>query len=122
MWMRTNDQQSLMLRGQDNGYYVGAYRDLPFYHSNVGTPTMYINNVVTTQPNTIHTTDVNVYHMWEASGCNFGANLWSEYGINNYGSYQFTNGAIAIFMMYNRVLSRQESQQIYNALGRRFGK
>jgi hypothetical protein len=118
VWIRTTDTQSLILKGNDNGFYLAAYYvGQGFYNNNCGSPTYWIDTVSVSNPNPTYL-DGN-WHMWEMKNVNLSS--WTSFEFNKYSGFTFGNGAVGQIMIYDRNLSSGESLQIYNATKGRFG-
>ena len=119
-WMRTTDTQALFwATNGGSGSYLGAYRiGNKFYNSGTyGSPTFHTN---TTQRSNIYDfIRTNEWMMMEFKSVNMSAA--TNHHFNQYGSYTFGNGAIAMIMMYERNLTTEESQQNFNSQRTRFG-
>lgn len=111
-----SDSRGLLLYGQGSGQYLGAWSEATpnFYNGDCGSPTFYIDSIQTTLPSLD-----NKFHMWEGKGFSFAT--WTTFKFGNYGSGWSTTGDLAYMMLYNRILTSQESRQNYNALKYRFG-
>jgi hypothetical protein len=122
LYYKTTDVQELWVRGNSAGnfYLAACYEGSSYYHSNVGSPTNYVDLEVVTNPNPNGSNKRNGnYHMWEAKNCDFSSwNVWDWF---LYGSSWNMNGTVATVMIYNRALTSTESAQNFNALRTRFG-
>ena len=118
-WMRTTDAQALFwATNGGSGSYLGAYRvGNKFYNSGAyGSPTFHTN---TTQRTNIYDfIRTNEWMMMEFKNVNMSAA--SNHHFNQYGSYTFGNGNVAMIKMYNRNLTSAESTQNFNAFRGRF--
>ena len=124
-WLKTSDTVGLMLSGEQVGntgaYYVGAYSPgVAFYNSNAGSPTFYIDTLLTTNPATPINYLDNNWHMWEAKGISF-ASWTTTWNFLGYAAGYEIAGHVGKILMYNRSLTAAESLQNYNALKSRFG-
>jgi len=120
IFYKTTDTQELWVKGNNNGaYYISAaYPGSGYYHGNAGSPTNYVDLVVTTDPNT--SARNGNYHMWEAKNVNLSG--WSSFQWFLYdGSSWDLNGTVAKILVYNRSLTAGESLQNYKAFKTRFG-
>jgi hypothetical protein len=119
IWYSTTDGQELWVRGnQNNGTYLSASNGGNYYHSNVGSPTNWIDLNSVLNPVTEGYRNGN-YHMWEAKSVNFSSWTYYEWFLYPVG-WQMA-GNVSCIMVYNRNLTTNESRQNYNALKRRFG-
>ena len=119
MWIATTDLTFLWMSGNDCGYYLAA-SDTPasnYWHSNVGSPTYYIDTKLVINPGT--SADGN-FHMFEAKNVNL--STWTTFQFLDYcgGSSWNLNGKIGLIQIYNRNLTAEESLQNYNANKNRF--
>jgi hypothetical protein len=115
---KTTDIQELWVMGnQNSGWYLSASNNNNYYHSNVGSPSNYVDLNSVSNPYTAGYKD-NKYHMWEAKNVDFSA--WTYYQWFLYPSGWQLAGDVAMIMVYNRVLTADESRQNYNALKGRF--
>jgi len=120
MYYKTTDTQELWVRGnQSGGVYLSASYGNPYYHSNVGTPTNYIDLQTVTNPATPINYRDGKYRMWEAKNVDF--TTWTYFEWFLYGSGWQLSGDVSKIMVYNRALTAAESQQNFNALRGRFG-
>lgn len=122
IWARTSANRFLFLSGQTTSYYIMATDGGgAWYSQNAGTPTYYVDTVLSSDPTTSNALD-NQYHMFEMRKADF--STWSTNIIGYYGSsssFNFT-GNIAAILIYNRNITSAESSQIYNYFKYRFGK
>jgi hypothetical protein len=119
-WLRTTDAQALFwATNGGSGSFLGAYRvGNKFYNSGTyGFTTFHTNTVQ--QSNIYDNVRTDEWMMMEFKNVNMSAA--GNHHFNQYGSYTFGNGAVAIIQMYNRTLTSQESIQNYNATKTRFG-
>jgi hypothetical protein len=119
-WLRTTDAQALFwATNGGSGSFLGAYRvGNKFYNSGTyGFTTFHTNTVQ--QSNIYDNVRTDEWMMMEFKNVNMSAA--GDHHFNQYGSYTFGNGAVAIIQMYNRTLTSQESIQNYNATKGRFG-
>ena len=119
IWYSTTDGYELWVRGnQNNNYYLSASYGNNYYHSNVGSPTNWVDLNSVTNPVTEGYRN-GAFHMWEAKNVNFTG--WTYYDWFLYpGGWQMA-GNVANIMIYNRNLTSDESRQNFNALRGRFG-
>lgn len=119
IWYSTIDSSELWVRGQQSSqFYLSASSGDNYYHSNVGSPTNWVDVKSVINPVTEGYRNGN-YHMWEAKNVNFSS--WTYYDWFLYeGGWQMT-GNVSSIMIYNRNLSSQESQQNFDAFRGRFG-
>ena len=117
LWYSTTDTYELWAMGNQSGsWYLAAANDgAAYYHSNVGTPTNYIDTVVQTVPQSFRT---GAYHMWEAKNVDFSA--WTYFQWFAYSGTWHMAGNVSKIMVYNRTLTAAESAQNYQALRGRF--
>jgi hypothetical protein len=116
---RTTDGQELWVRGnQDNGWYLSASSGNNYYHSNVGSPTNFVDLATVVRPDSPVNYRNGNYHMWEAKNVNFTA--WTYFDWFLYPSNWQMAGDVAMIMVYNRYLSPGESRVNYEALKGRF--
>mgnify|MGYP003118665655 CR=1 FL=1 len=116
-WIRTTDEQALFWSDDNSQNYLGAYRiGNKFYCSQYGSPTIFMNTV--SRANLYDFIRTGEWIMLEFKNVNMNQTDSSKF--NQYGSYTFGNGDIAIIQIYNRTLTSAESQQNYNALKSRF--
>jgi hypothetical protein len=122
IWARTSAARFLFLSGQTTSYYIMATDGGgAWYSENAGTPTYYVDTVLSSDPTTSNALD-NKYHMFEMRKADF--STWSTNIIGYYAfssSFNFT-GNIAAVLIYNRNITSTESSQIYNYFKYRFGK
>lgn len=119
MWYKTTDQEELWVRGNTNNSYYLSAAGLggDYYHSNVGSPTNYVDTIQQTNPTPFRN---NTWHMWEAKNVNFSG--WSSYEWFGYpGSWRMSSGNIGAILIYNRTISDSESKQNLNAFRSRYG-
>ena len=120
IWYSTTDGAELWIRGnQSNGTYLSASSGNNYYHSNVGSPTNWVDLKSVTNPVTEGYRDGN-YHMWEAKSVDFSS--WTYYEWFLYPSSWQMAGNVSCIMIYNRNLTVDESKQNYNALKGRYEK
>lgn len=116
-FIKTTDVQSLFLKGISTNWYLGAYRSgNKEYYSNCGTPVFYMDTVE--KSNIYDYIRDGNWHMLEFK--NVDISTWTQWEFNNYSGYDFGNGNLSIFLIYNRALSSAESLQNFNALRGRF--
>jgi hypothetical protein len=124
-WLKTTDTTGLMLSGRPVGstdnYYVGAYSPgVSLYNGNAGSPTFYIDTLLTSNPATPINYLDNNWHMWEAKGINFAT--WTDtWNFLGYAAGYEIAGYVGGILMYNRTLTAAESLQNFNAMKGRFG-
>lgn len=117
---RTTDSTELWVRGNSsNSYYLAAaYVGQPYYHSNCGTPTYYIDLSVITDPNASGFKN-GVFHFWEAKSVNFSS--WTNFEWFGYPSgWGASNGDIVAILVYNRTLTTAESAQNYITMRKKY--
>ena len=118
IWMRTTEVQALFWHGQSGSQFLGAYRGgNKEYYGDCGSPDFYMDTVE--KDNIYDHIRDGKWHMVEFKNVNF-AN-WTSNKFNNYGSYDFDDGAVGKILIYNRNLTADESAQNFNALRGRFG-
>lgn len=117
IWYSTTDTYELWAMGNQSGsWYLAAANDgAAYYHSNVGSPTNYIDCVVQTVPQSFRT---GAYHMWEAKNVDFTA--WTYFQWFAYSATWHMAGNVSKIMVYNRALTAAESAQNHQALRGRF--
>ena len=119
IWYSTTDGTELWVRGnQTNATYLSASSGNNYYHSNVGSPTNWVDLKSVTNPVTEGYRDGN-YHMWEAKSVDFSS--WTYYEWFLYPSSWQMAGNVSCIMIYNRNLTVDESKQNFNALRGRYG-
>lgn len=115
---KTTDIQELWVRGnQNSGWYLSASNNNNYYHSNVGSPSNFVDLASVANPYASGYKD-NRYHMWEAKNVNFTG--WTYFEWFLYPSDWQLAGDVALIMVYNRYLSPAESRINYEALKGRF--
>lgn len=120
LWYKNNNDTELWVRGnQSNGTYLSASSGNPYYHSNVGSPTNFVDLNTVTNPTSPTNYRNNAYHMWEAKNVDFSG--WSYFEWFQYPDPWFLSGEVAIIMVYDRVLSTAQSTANFHALRSRFG-
>lgn len=120
LWYKSNNDTELWVRGnQSNGVYLSASSGNAYYHSNVGSPTNYVDLNTVTNPTTPTNYRDNAYHMWEAKNVDFSG--WTYFEWFQYPDPWFLLGEVAIIMVYNTVLTSTQSQTNFGALRSRFG-
>jgi hypothetical protein len=118
LFYKTVDITELWVRGnQSSGYYLSASNNNNYYHGNCGTPTNYVDLNTVTNPYTSGYKDGD-YHYWEAKNVVFSS--WTYYEWWLYSGGWLMAGDSSIIMVYDRVLTADESLQNYNALKGRF--
>lgn len=118
-WIKTTDGQSLFWQGQSTGHYLGAYSSgNKEYYSLFGSGIQFYKDTIDT-PNIYDYIRDGQWHMLEFKNVNM-SNV-SQNNFNQYGSFTFGNGEIAIIQIYNKNLTTPESTQNYNATKGRFG-
>ena len=118
IWYSTTDGAELWIRGnQSNGTYLSASSGNNYYHSNVGSPTNWVDLKSVTNPVSEGYRDGN-YHMWEAKNVDFSS--WTYYEWFLYPDPWQMAGNVSCIMIYNRNLTVDESKQNYNALKSRY--
>jgi hypothetical protein len=120
IYYKTSDPQELWVRGNNSGsFYLSASSAGNYYHSNVGSPTNYVDLNTVVRPDTPVNYRNDAYHMWEAKGVNF--TTWTSFQWFLYDSPWQLAGDVSKIMVYDRSLSAAESQQNFNALRGRYG-
>lgn len=119
IWYSTTDGQELWVQGTDGSYYLSASASNNYYHSNVGSPTNYVDLAVTTRPDSPINYRNGSYHMWEAKNVNFSG--WPVYYWFLYGGGWQLAGNVSKILVYNRALSAAESARNYAAMRGRYG-
>jgi len=118
-WIRTTDTQALFLSGPTvTGNYLGAYKSSnKFYSGGFGSnPTIFKNG--SSIANLYDHVRTGEWMMIEFKAVDM--QLITNLHFNQYGSFTFGNGDIAILKIYDRNLTTAESLQNYNALKGRF--
>ena len=120
LWYASTDTQELWVRGnQNNGYYLAAAAGGNYYHAACGSPTNYVDLNTTVRPDSPVNYRNGQYHMWEAKNVDFSG--WSYFEWFLYpGSWQMY-GNVSKILVYNRLLTDNESAQNFQALRSRFG-
>jgi hypothetical protein len=119
IWYSSTDTQELWVEGQNTTYYLAASASNNYYHSNVGTPTNYVDLAATVRPDTPINYRNGAYHMWEAKGVDF--TTFTQFQWFGYpGGWQMA-GNVSRIQVFNRVLTATESAQIFNAHRGRYG-
>lgn len=121
IWMSTSDTKGVWIQGNSNTWYLAAsdpaYISGAYYHSNCGTPTMYVNLIQTS--NAVSAGYMNGSNrLWEAKDISFSG--WTNFGWLNYGSFEIA-ATVGAVLMYSRSLTADESALNFNALRGRFG-
>jgi hypothetical protein len=120
LWYKTTDTQELWVRGNNSGsHYLSASYGNDYYHSNIGTPTNYVDLATVTNPATPTNYRNGAYHMWEAKNVDF--STWTVYDWFGYGSSWNMSGTLSKILVYNRTLTANESKQNFVALRGRYG-
>lgn len=120
----TTDNQELWCRGNASGahYLSAAYVGSGYYHSNCGGAiTNYVDCKSCTDPVAAGYKDGN-YHMWEAKNVDFSSWTtfqWFGYDVAN-GGWNLT-GNLSAILVYNKVLSADESVRNFAAFRGRYG-
>jgi len=116
-WIRTTDIQSLFWQSNTTTYYLGAYSSgNKFYNNGFGSPTLFMNTV--SKANIYDFVRTGEWIMVEFKNVNMDIIDYNQF--NQYGSFTFGDGDIAIIQIYDRNLTAAESQQNYNAQKNRF--
>ena len=115
VFYKTTDTQELWLRGQNGNFYIAASYGNNYYDQESGDPTYYIDTEVQTNPTDFR--DGN-YHMWEAKPVDFSS--WTSMRWWGYGSSWNMNGTVSKILVYDRVLTAEESTQNFNAFKQRY--
>jgi hypothetical protein len=119
IWYSTSDGAELWVRGnQSNGVYLSASSGNNYYHSNVGSPTNWVDLNSVTNPVTEGYRN-GAFHMWEAKSVDFSS--WSYYEWFLYPAPWQMAGNVSCIMVYDRNLTANESRQNFNAIRGRFG-
>ena len=119
IWYSTTDNQELWVMGQQSSaFYLSAADGNNYYHSNVGSPTNWVDLKSVANPVTEGYRNGN-YHMWEAKNVNFSS--WTYYDWFLYGGGWQMTGNVSCITMYNKNLTSQESLQNFEAFRGRFG-
>lgn len=118
-WMKTTDTQSLFWQGSTTSTYLGAYRSgNKEYYNGFGAGIEFYMDTVDTS-NIYDNIRDNEWHMLEFKNVDMSGIDYNQF--NQYGSYTFGNGEIAIIQLYSKNLTASESIQNYNVLKTRFG-
>lgn len=119
IWYSTTDGRELWVRGnQSSAFYLSASEGNNYYHSNVGSPTNWVDLKSVINPWTEGYRN-GVFHMWEAKNVDFTG--WTYYEWFLYlGGWQMA-GSVANIMIYNKNLTSDESAQNFSAFRSRFG-
>jgi len=116
-WIRTTDTQSLFWQANSTVYYLGAYSSgNKFYNNGFGSPTLFMNTV--SKANIYDFIRTGEWIMVEFKNVNMNIIDYNQF--NQYPSFTFGNGDVAIIQIYDRNLTAAESQQNYNAQKNRF--
>jgi hypothetical protein len=120
IYYSTTDSQELWVRGnQDNTWYLSASASNNYYHSNVGSPTNFVDLNTVVRPDSPVNYRNGSYHMWEAKGVNFSA--WTSFDWFLYPSAWQLNGEVSKVLVYNRSITAAESAQNFAAFRTRYG-
>ena len=120
VWYSTTDTQELWAMGNNSGsYYLSASYGNNYYNGNCGNPTNYVDLNTVVNPATPVNYRNGVYHMWEAKGVDFTS--WSRYDWYLYGGGWQMEGSAAVIMVYNRIITAEESAQNFAAYRGRYG-
>lgn len=120
IWYSTTDSQELWVMGNQNGgIYLSASSGNNYYHGNCGSPLNYVDLVQTINPVTPINYRNGNFHMWEAKGVDFSG--WNYFEWFLYPSNWQLLGTVANILVYNKVLTANESKQNFIALKNRFG-
>ena len=118
LWYATTDVTELWVIGNQNGaYYLSASNNNNYYHGTCGYPSNYVDLNSIANPYASGLKDGN-YHMWEAKGVDFSA--WTYYQWFLYPAPWQMAGNISKILVYNRILTADESAQNRVALRGRF--
>lgn len=118
IWYKTSDIAELWVIGnKDGSTYISASNNNNYYHGNAGSITNYVDLNTVQNPYASGYKN-NVYHMFEAKNVNF--STWQYFGWFLYPDWQMT-GTVASIMVYNKVLTPQESEQNFKAIKERMG-
>lgn len=117
MFYSTVDTTELWAMGNQSGawYLAAADGGGAYYHSNVGSPTYYVDLGAVTYPSPYRN---GAYHMWEAKNVDFSA--WTYFDWFSYSGTWHMAGSVAAMLVYDRPLTPQESLQNYYAYKTRF--
>jgi hypothetical protein len=119
IYYKTNDSTELWAQGNNNGsFYLSASYGNDYYHSNVGSPTNWVDLTRVYNPVTEGYRN-NTFHMWEAKGVNFTS--WSSFQWFLYGGGWQLAGEVSKVLVYNRSLTTEESARNFQALRSRYG-
>lgn len=114
----TTDIQELWVRGNlNNSFYLSASSGNNYYHSNVGTPTNWVDLKSVINPVSEGYRNGN-FHMWEAKNVDFSS--WNYYEWFLYPSGWQMAGTVGSILIYNRNLTADESAQNLYALNSRY--
>jgi hypothetical protein len=120
LWYKSNNDTELWVRGnQNNGIYLSASYGNDYYHGSVGTPTNFVDLNAVTNPTTPVNYRNNAYHMWEAKDVDFSG--WTYFEWFQYPDPWPLLGEVATILVYNRIISANESLINFNSLRSRFG-
>lgn len=116
-WSKMVDNSNwLIMSGDTISYYLLATSGSgAFYNSNCGSPTVYVDGILNNNP----PTDL----MWHnITATNVNLSTWTVFGLGIYFDYSGFkyNGYIGQILFYNRVLSLQEIQNMYNSSKSRY--
>jgi hypothetical protein len=112
--MSTTDTQALFLdETSSTGYFLGAYSssNKEYYGQIVGTPD-YRQNLVS-QSNIYDNVRTGNMMMIEFKNV-VPQTTWNSTNFNNYSGFTFGSGQLGAILIYNRVLTEEESQQVYD--------
>lgn len=120
IFYKTTDTQELWVQGNNNGsYYLSASASNNYYHSNVGSPTNFVDLNTVVRPDSPTNYRNGNYHMWEAKAVNFTS--WSSFQWFLYGGGWQLAGDVSKILVYNRSITAEESAQNFAALRGRYG-
>ncbi|NTW90434.1 MAG: hypothetical protein HGA35_00575 [Erysipelotrichaceae bacterium] len=115
----TSDTYELWVRGSYNNsnYLAASYPGQGYYNANCGTPEYYVDTVRCYNPISEGYRN-GLYHMFEAKNVDFSG--WTSYEWFGYsGGFELV-GSVAAILVYNRVLTADESKRNFAALRGRF--
>lgn len=123
MWIKTTDTQALFWgatpTSYGGNYYVGAFRvGNKEYYGTCGSPDYYQD--LEQKPNIYDYIRDGNWHMVEFKNVDF--STWTnQHNFNSYNTFTFDNGSVASIMLYNKILTAEESIKNFEAMRGRFG-
>ena len=115
----TTDTAELWVQGnQNNSWFLSASNYNNYYHQNVGSPTNHVDLSTIVRPDSPINYRNGAFHMWEAKNVNF--STWTAYEWFLYPSPWQMAGSVSAIMVYDKVLSPEESQKNFNAFRGRY--